>query len=359
MADDLEWEEWDPESTTFPVHMFAGSLAGLAEHISIFPIDTLKTNMQCERCGSQGPFQTVECAKNMIRQDGLFRLWRGVSATFAGCVPAHAAYFSVFESTKASLGVDLPGHRPLEAAFCGASATTAHDFFMTPFDVVKQRMQLGYYKSVSHCVRSVFRVEGLRAFYRSLPTTMMMNMPYGCVMVATNESAKKFLNPSGQYSFQSCIMAGVIAGGVAGALTNPLDVIKTRLQTQDLEPFIKPLGSQTAASGTNFSFSRLATYFNFGAAMNPVAPYTTAAKGGPAQPLCESAVIYSTANINVASPRYHGMFQTAKLLYIEAGFKGFYRGVSARILIHAPSVAISWTTYETIKHLFVAASGSS
>lgn len=253
----------------------------------------------------------------------------------------------------------ISGHHPLEAAFCGAAATSGHDFFMTPFDVVKQRMQLGYYRNVSHCIRSVLRVEGLGAFYRSLPTTMMMNMPYGCVMVATNESAKKFLNPNGQYNFYTTVIAGSVAGGVAGGLTNPLDVIKTRLQTQDLEPCVKPLAAGQSSIG-NFFFSRLSSSTSAPLAGPTAAasPYVTKASSGAA-PLCESAVIFPTSTVNVVSPRYHGMLQTAKLLYIEGGFRGFFRGAGARMLIHAPSVAISWTTYETIKHFFVNSNGIS
>ena len=42
---DLDWEEWDPSQSSFTTHMIAGSLAGLAEHVSIFPLDTLKTQI--------------------------------------------------------------------------------------------------------------------------------------------------------------------------------------------------------------------------------------------------------------------------------------------------------------------------
>jgi solute carrier family 25 iron transporter 28/37 len=87
--DDLEWEEWRPDDISFRHHMIAGSFAGLVEHLSIFPIDTLKTHMQCERCvhGKAKPVDALTCASNLIREKGILRLWRGVSATFTGCVP--------------------------------------------------------------------------------------------------------------------------------------------------------------------------------------------------------------------------------------------------------------------------------
>lgn len=68
----------------------------------------------------------------------------------------------------------------------------------------------GYYNNVYHCVTSIAKKEGIRAFYLSLTTTLMMNVPYGCIMVAANESARKVLNPSGEYSFTSSMLAGVV-----------------------------------------------------------------------------------------------------------------------------------------------------
>jgi hypothetical protein len=44
--EDFEWEEWNPSRISFLNHMLAGSTAGLAEHVSVFPIDTLKTHIQ-------------------------------------------------------------------------------------------------------------------------------------------------------------------------------------------------------------------------------------------------------------------------------------------------------------------------
>ena len=126
----------------------SGSIAGLAEHIVMFPVDTIKTHLQCQRCGSSQPMQTLTCASRIVGNSGVFSLWRGVSAMFAGCIPglqkylsrclpcfrkwelmrhlllcfhiAHAAYFGIFEFSKRQLGIDRDGHHPVKAAFCGA-----------------------------------------------------------------------------------------------------------------------------------------------------------------------------------------------------------------------------------------------
>jgi hypothetical protein len=49
--------------------------------------------------------------------------------------------------------------------------------------------------------------------------------------------------------------------------------------------------------------------------------------------------------------KYKSIWSTAKLIYLEnGGFKGFFKGVMPRVLASAPSCAISWGTYEAVKH---------
>jgi solute carrier family 25 (mitochondrial iron transporter), member 28/37 len=86
-------QDWDPNKLSFVDHMLAGSFAGLAEHVAMFPLDTLKTNVQCEKCGSNSPLKTVNCAKRIVKQDGILRLWRGVSTMFIGCIPGKSLLF--------------------------------------------------------------------------------------------------------------------------------------------------------------------------------------------------------------------------------------------------------------------------
>jgi hypothetical protein len=39
--DDFDFEG-DRQKTTFFIHMIAGSIAGLMEHVAIYPVDTIK-----------------------------------------------------------------------------------------------------------------------------------------------------------------------------------------------------------------------------------------------------------------------------------------------------------------------------
>jgi solute carrier family 25 (mitochondrial iron transporter), member 28/37 len=334
-----DWEEWNPQRISFMHHMLAGSLAGLAEHIAMFPVDTVKTNLQCDRCGAIiSPIQTWECAMRIIRNEGVFRLWRGVTATFAGCLPAHAAYFTVYETNKKLLGADREGHHPIKAALTGASAAVAHDVFMAPFDTIKQRMQLGYYKNILHCMKTVMRTEGFGAFYLAFPATLLMNIPYGGVMMSVNESCKTFLNPSGEYNFSSSMIAGSLAGSVAAAVTTPLDVIKTRLQTQHFEPCPSNIvGTSGVAVDAPVGTSTLSVRD------------MVSGKGISSGRGSSSGSGSNAANNPLRT--YSGLVDVARRIYAEEGIASFARGMGPRMLSHAPAVAISWTTYECMKSL--------
>lgn len=47
--------------------------------------------------------------------------------------------------------------------------------------------------------------------------------------------------------------------------------------------------------------------------------------------------------------KYKNIFSTIKIILQEEGLRGFLRGLGANIAIVAPSAAISWASYESIK----------
>ena len=88
------------------------------------------------------------------------------------------------------------------------------------------------YKSISQCTRSVYKAEGIAAFYVSYPTTLAMTVPFTALQFTFYESISTVMNPSKTYDPVTHCIAGGLAGAFAAGLTTPLDVIKTLLQTR-------------------------------------------------------------------------------------------------------------------------------
>jgi len=47
--------------------------------------------------------------------------------------------------------------------------------------------------------------------------------------------------------------------------------------------------------------------------------------------------------------QYRGLLDVLGQILAQEGVNGFFRGVYPRLLVHAPSVAVSWTTFEVLK----------
>lgn len=147
------------------------------------------------------------------------------------------------------------------------------------------------FRSMVTCASTVFRNEGLSAFYVSYPTTLTMTVPFTAAQFTVYEQIKKFMNPTGTYSPVSHIVAGGIGGGVAAGLTTPLDVAKTLLQTR----------------GTS-------------------------------------------SDLEIRHCR--GMLHAFQIIWARDGVKGFFRGLSPRVVTHMPSSALCWMSYEFFSAFF-------
>merc|ERR1712142_590326 len=104
-----------------------------------------------------------------------------------GAGPAHAMYFTCIEMGRelAENNKAIPTH--IGEGFAAVIATLCHDAVMTPADVVKQRMQMccSPHASSLSCMVTVFKSEGLPAFYRAYPTQLLMNIPFQASLVVT------------------------------------------------------------------------------------------------------------------------------------------------------------------------------
>ncbi|KAJ3353847.1 Fe(2+) transporter [Entophlyctis luteolus] len=282
------------------VNMFAGAIAGITEHCVMYPVDSIKTRMQTLSSRSGRLYSSVaKYAVRISRTEGAGALWRGMNSAILGAGPAHALSFAVYEQFKDALSFGQSSFEVsvLNSAAAGACATIAHDGLMTPFDVIKQRMQLqsgARFTGTLSCAFYVMRTEGARAFFVSYPTTLWMNIPFHMIHFSTYEAVKRRLHGadwSASSAATHCV-AGGVAGGLAALATTPLDVVKTVLQTRG-------------------------------------------------------------ASDDARVREVRGFVEAARVVLQRDGVRGFLRGARARVLVHVPGTAVTWTTYEFLKRVLV------
>ncbi|CAH1159218.1 unnamed protein product [Phyllotreta striolata] len=226
-----EYESINTDSMA--IHLSAGAMAGFMEFLVMFPIDTVKTRMQS--ISFKGSSNIFKVLMKMVKTEGIFSPIRGMSAVAVAAGPAHALYFSSYEFFKENTRRVVRLHDSFYHGIAGSTATLFHDAVMNPSEVVKQRMQMknSPCRTALECARNIYRSEGLTAFYRSYGTTLIMNVPFQCVHFMTYELCQQYLNKERTYNPKTHVVSGGVAGGLAAAVTNPLDVCKTLLNTQE------------------------------------------------------------------------------------------------------------------------------
>ncbi|XP_053274877.1 mitoferrin-2 [Pleuronectes platessa] len=309
---DMDYEGLPPGEAT-STHMLAGAVAGIMEHCLMYPIDCVKTRMQSLHPEPGARYRNVmDALRQIVRTEGVWRPIRGVNVLAVGAGPAHALYFACYEKIKFSLsGAIHPGANSHFAnGVAGCMATVLHDALMNPAEVVKQRMQMfnSPYRSVLDCMGSLLRREGPAAFYRSYTTQLTMNVPFQALHFMTYEYLQELLNPHRQYNPSSHVVSGALAGALAAAVTTPLDVCKTLLNTQEAQAIHVIRATAAGAVGA-------------AAASAPVSRHIS------------------------------GLGEAFRTVYRMGGVPAFFKGVQARIIYQMPSTAISWSVYEFFKYI--------
>ncbi|KAH9780858.1 S-adenosylmethionine carrier 1 [Citrus sinensis] len=198
----------------------SGGTAGVVVETALYPIDTIKTRLQAVRGGGKINFKG---------------LYSGLAGNLAGVLPASALFVGVYEPTKQKLLQIFPENLSAAAHLtAGAIGGFAASLVRVPTEVVKQRLQTGQYASAPDAVRLIASKEGFKGLYAGYGSFLLRDLPFDAIQFCIYEqlrigykaAARRDLNDP-----ENAII-GAFAGAITGAITTPLDVIKTRLMVQ-------------------------------------------------------------------------------------------------------------------------------
>nr|XP_022908740.1 solute carrier family 25 member 40-like [Onthophagus taurus] len=181
------------------IPLVAGGTARIISASLVSPLELIRTKMQSTRLSY---FEIGEALKVLIKQDGIWGLWKGVFATLLRDVPFSAMYWTSYEAIK-SFGPGVPsfGYSFMAGAISGSIAAT----LTVPFDVVKthQQIELGERvingdslkpKSTWQIITHLYREYGYRGLVTGLAPRLIKVAPACAIMIATFEHSKIAFN---------------------------------------------------------------------------------------------------------------------------------------------------------------------
>lgn len=164
---------------------------------------------------------------------------------------------SNFKTAEADLGnntVKVPEIKPWVHFVAGGMGGMAGAIFTCPLDVVKTRLQSSVYrqdylskthhtnifrqggqhlKETCSILHNVYKAEGMRALFKGLGPNLVGVIPARSINFFTYGLSKDFISRNffqcQEHSFVH-LMAGITAGFVTSTATNPIWLVKTRLQ---------------------------------------------------------------------------------------------------------------------------------
>ncbi|GBG63109.1 hypothetical protein CBR_g36596 [Chara braunii] len=281
-------------------------------------------------------------------------------------------------------------------AVAGAGAGAIAATVVCPLDVVKTRLQVRPQPSpipgarfggvIVENLSDILRTEGFRGLYRGLSPTVLALLPNWAVYFTVYEQLKRRLQDDKRSPIQLHVTAAAGAGATTQLLTNPLWVVKTRLQTQQFRP------SQEPYTGTFSALVRVAReeglvglYSGFLPALAgithvciqfPIYEYLKQRLAEKSQVAVgelsvQQLALASSASKVVASTltyphevvrsrlqeqtrasgeplKYTGVMDCLRKTYKEEGPRGFYRGCGTNLFRTTPAAVVTFTSFEMI-----------
>lgn len=231
------------ENKVLPFHLqfIAGGIAGISEILVMYPLDVVKTRFQLQiGKGIDGHPSIFGSLKNIVQQEGVTRLYRGILAPILIEAPKRAIKFAANEQYTI-LYKKLSGQNKVNqkmSIISGMGAGITEAFIICGFELVKIRMQdknnSGRYKNTFDAVIKIVREEGPLSFYKGLESTLWRHAAWNGTYFGSIHGIRSSLPEAHTHRGKLLrnFVAGAIGGTLATTFNTPFDVVKTRVQNQ-------------------------------------------------------------------------------------------------------------------------------
>lgn len=375
------------------IHLVAGGVGGTTGAIITCPLEVVKTRLQSSNSG----FDTTLKIKRDVEVSLTSNTSHPAKPNFTGKV-SHVVYrpalgsqykFSIqllnanwghFGSSNPILySTQSQPCRPLQSKLTAFGDRTNAKAVHTGQAVMHTR-HIGSSMGVWACLKHIWSNEGARGLYRGLGPNLVGVAPSRAIYFWSYSTTKKNINNNLPRVNRDTpfvhVLSAASAGFISSCATNPIWLVKTRLQLDRSNSSLPMVIRRIHAEGGLFSFWKGLTASWWGISETVIhfviyeflkkclADYQNKKKDsdktvldfvgfmacGATSKTCATCVAYphevARTRLREAGSKYRSFWQTLRLVYKEEGRRGLYRGLGTQLVRQIPNTAIMMATYE-------------
>ncbi|XP_037081022.1 mitochondrial basic amino acids transporter-like, partial [Pollicipes pollicipes] len=214
--------------------------AGVAGVVVGHPLDTVKVRIQTQ-CARNPTYRgTFHCLHSILVKEGTRGLYRGLTSPMFGVAAVNALTFGIQGNVRR-----LMADPDCLSAQCraGMIAGGCQAIVVSPMELVKSQLQVQsdttgmgrrFFRSPWDCCRQLYASTGWRGLMRGYWITVAREVPAFGLYFGTYELLTTGLVGDQRKSLSHMLLAGGMAGVASWVFTYPIDVVKTRIQTDGM-----------------------------------------------------------------------------------------------------------------------------
>lgn len=380
------------------IHLVAGGVGGTSGAIITCPLEVVKTRLQSSNSGFdtklKPPLKSSgeESGKAVEHGKAGKSTWRVVHQ--AVYRPALGSQYSVnVQLLNSNWGHFGSGHpilystqsqpcRPLQSKLSHFHDRTSAKVHTGHSATANSQMRPAM--GVFSCLRHILEHEGARGLFRGLGPNLVGVAPSRAIYFWSYSTSKKTINQSLPRQNRDTpfvhVLSAATAGFVSSCVTNPIWLIKTRLQLDRSNSSLASVVRRIYAEGGAIGFWKglTASWWGISETMIHFVIYEYLKKClalrqerqkgrrrseertatdfigfmmcGATSKTCATCVAYphevARTRMREAGLKYRSFWQTLRLVNQEEGRKGLYRGLGTQLVRQIPNTAIMMATYE-------------
>ncbi|XP_019933693.2 solute carrier family 25 member 44a [Paralichthys olivaceus] len=251
----IEWEHLDKRKF-FSLNV----LLALTTRATVYPTNVIRTHLQVQR-GKSLYSGTFDALCKIVWAEGVRGLYRGFMV-YTLSIFSKQAYLTTYEVVRKCVSLHT-SNNTVKSLVAGGTASLLAQTISVPIDVVSQHLMMqGQGKHLTRfktrpemtfkgrltlgqthaIVRQIFAADGLRGFYRGYVASILTYIPSSALWWTLYHFYTEQMSSLAPRECPHLVVqavAGPLSAATTAIVTNPIDVVRSRMQVEGRSSLIK------------------------------------------------------------------------------------------------------------------------